>query len=90
MGNIEKEAAFELGTGIVAKKDNAILALLPDGQRLEDLTGRLSVFRNSPNDGVETYCLDGMPLIQFFPVEFSTELTDDGVKLTATQRHRTF
>lgn len=72
-----------ISSGVVAKKEAEILeavslvtnpALL-DPKRLSCLVV----------GGVETFCLDGVQFVRFWPVEYRTERTEDGWKIVATQ-----
>lgn len=75
-----------LAEGIVRAQDKALSEAIDKrlgvGWTLEELTSRLEcvIFNAAP--GIETYHLDGRPLLRLYPPEFSYA----GTVITATQR----
>lgn len=75
---------------LVSQKEEAIKAALNHlmaGWAPSDVIRRCEL-RTQPGDESEYFCIDGYPVLQFYPVEFSQRQTKASYFITATQRVR--
>jgi hypothetical protein len=79
-------------SGVMAAKQDAVLKeavtrfLGRSDWNLEDLKGRV-VMQHWAN-GIEVFCLDGVPLVELQPIMFETEHKGGNTILHATRQHR--
>ena len=88
MDDVMDKLLSGFGMEMCAKKEAALRAALPDNLVLLDVKNRLKCVVST--DGIETYMLDGEPLIQFMPTEYKMKYETNSVRMVATQQTRTF
>jgi len=65
---------------------NAITFILGDNWTIKSITGRCEI-QITP-DKREIFCLDGKPLLEFYPIETFIDHKDLGVSMKASQKYR--
>lgn len=77
-------------SSLVSQKEDAIKAAvddLMDSWSPDELKRRCEM-RIDRSTGIEFFCIDGDPVLQFYPIEFSQRQTKTSYFVTATQRVR--
>lgn len=76
---------------MVRQLDDTIKVVLdscwPPGWTLEDVKRRCSLVRRSSSE-VQTFCVDGVPVLELHPVEFEQFPTETGWTMRLTQKYR--
>lgn len=89
--DVRQAAAEQLGSAMAAKTDNILREAVTrffgrDDWALGELKGR-GVIQHLPS-GVEVFCLDGVALVEFYPVTVEHENKGGNVVVSAKRNHR--
>lgn len=84
--SLRQKRTMELAAKAAAEKEAAIINALPRVFRIAEALARCDCVVTL--DKVETYRLDGVPFIEFHPLEYKTVNDHTGFKMIVTRKYR--